>query len=133
MKLPNRLFNVNNARSVKLLYVGCALAGMHRGWNQSKYNRENRERLYIDRISWTALYGGIYTFGYPFVFYYALQELEMKIRNIKNYPNILEVLDAPHLQKYELPNVNMPIDVFEEELSNMTQDELLKKINSLTI
>ena len=139
MRLPNRLFNVinvinvNNAKPAKLFYVGCGLAGMQRGWSQSKYNRDNRERLYIDRIAWSVLYGGIYTFGYPFVVYYALQELEMKIRKIKNYPNVLEALDTPHLQNYELPDMNINLDIFEDSLSCMTQEELLKKINSLTI
>lgn len=91
----------------KTFYVSCALAGFHRGWTQSKTSLRGHERLCIDRLSWAALYSGLYAWCHPIVFYCLLQKIEINTRKVltpsythDDGPNILKILDVPHLQEY---------------------------------
>lgn len=93
------------------LYVSCAMAGLHRGWTQSKTSVQGEERLFVDRLAWGALYAGLYSWGHPIVFYCLVQQLEIDARKLicgdgykpVNNTNILTILDVPHLQNYEFP------------------------------
>lgn len=101
---------LRTTRPAQAFYVSCAVAGLHRGWTQSKTCLQGNERLFIDRLAWSALYAGLYAWGHPVVFYCALQQLEIGARkiicgdshNLMDTPNILKVLDVPHSQEYKL-------------------------------
>lgn len=100
---------LRNTRPAKALYFSCAVAGLHRGWTQSKTCLNGNDRLFIDRLAWSALYAGLYAWGHPIVFYCVLQQLEIGARkivccdsnNVIDTPNILKVLDFPHSQEYQ--------------------------------
>lgn len=108
-----KIRTLRGTRVARGLYVSCAVAGLHRGWTQSKTSLYGDERLYIDRLAWSALYAGLYSWGHPIVFYCLLQQLEIKARkNIcgdrykpVDNPNILKILDVPHAKEYKFPKV----------------------------
>lgn len=103
-----QLRKMRSTRPAQAFYVSCALAGLHRGWTQSKTSLHGNNRLFIDRLAWTALYGGLYAWGHPIVFYCLLQQFEIDVRKLliddDNKPmdttNILKVLDVPHAEAY---------------------------------
>lgn len=105
-----KIRTLRGTRIAKGLYVSCAVAGLHRGWTQSKTSLYGNERLFVDRLAWASLYAGLYSWGHPIVFYCLLQQLEIEARKsiygdrykpIDN-PNILKILDVPHAKDYKL-------------------------------
>lgn len=102
-----RIRAMRSTRIAKTFYVSCALVGFHRGWTQSKTSLHGHERLCIDRLSWAALYSGLYAWCHPIVFYYLLQKIEISARKVltpsykhDDGPNILKILDVPHSHEY---------------------------------
>lgn len=106
-----KIRTLRGTRTAKGLYVSCAVAGLHRGWTQSKTSLYGDNRLFVDRLAWGALYSGLYSWGHPIVFYCLLQQLEIETRKIicgdgykpVNNPNILKILDVPHSEEYKFP------------------------------
>lgn len=99
----------------KAFYVSCAIAGLHRGWTQSKVSLHDVERLYVDRLAWGALYSGLYAWAHPIVFYCLLQQAEINTRKLFDTgyepiddPNILKILDVPHKDVYQIPSIAFP-------------------------
>ena len=102
---------LRGTRTAKSLYVSCAVAGLHRGWTQSKTSLYGEKRLFVDRLAWSALYAGLYSWGHPIVFFCLLQQFEIETRKIicgnryqpVDNSNILKILDVPHLEEYKFP------------------------------
>jgi len=107
--MHQRVRTARSTRTAKALYVSCAIAGLHRGWTQSKTSLHGEERLFVDRFAWGALYAGMYAWGHPVVFYCLLQQLEIGARKLVcgaryqqvDNPNILKILDVPHAEEYK--------------------------------
>ena len=105
-----RIRALRATRPAKAFYVSCAVAGLHRGWTQSKTSLHGYERLFVDRFAWGALYAGLYTWGHPIAFYCLLQQLEVcarrticgdKYKHVDN-PNTLKIFDVPHAEEYQI-------------------------------
>lgn len=136
-----RIRAARGTRPAKAFYVSCALAGFHRGWTQSKTSLHSDDRLYIDRLSWGALYAGLYAWGHPVVFYCLLQQLEIGARKFVcgesfkpiDNPNILKILDVPHLEEYKPPCPWDSMKAFEEHLMLLTRNEVLQRTIRLEI
>jgi hypothetical protein len=65
----------------RTLYCGCGVGGFVRGFNVSKFNKDKKERLITDRLSWGLLYAGLYTYLHPFMVYHLAQEIEVKTKS----------------------------------------------------
>lgn len=103
-RLHQRLVVMRKTPPAKLFYLSCAIAGFSRGFHQSKYNPERKQRLLVDRLCWGALYAGLYAWGHPVVLYAMVKNIEMAIRKLCNTvldydddePHIIKILDVPH-------------------------------------
>ena len=136
-----RIRALRGTRPAKAFYVSCAVAGLHRGWTQSKTSLHGDERLFIDRFAWGALYAGLYAWGHPIAFYCLLQQLEVcvrkaicgdKYKHVDN-PNTLKILDVPHAEEY---HISYPFQDFKKAQSKMTQvsvEEALQRALRLDI
>lgn len=136
-----RVRAARNTRPAKAFYASCALAGLHRGWTQSKKSLHGDERLFVDRFAWGALYAGLYAWGHPIVFYCLLQQLEIGARKLVcgsgykpvDNPNILKILDVPHAETYNPPCFWDSMKAFEDHLMMLSRNEILQRTIRLEI
>jgi hypothetical protein len=105
------------------------VAGLHRGWTQSKVSLHGNERLFVDRFAWGAFYAGLYAWGHPIVFYCILQQLEMHGRRLcdntykqQDDPGILKILDVPHKNIYQFPCVVKSIN---QKIMDMSTEDFM--------
>ncbi len=130
-RINQKVRALRNTYPAKAFYASCAVAGLHRGWTQSKTNLHGHERLFVDRFAWGALYAGLYAWGHPVVFYCLLQQFELGCRKAldTNYkpnddPNILKILDVAHKNIYNFPNA---ITIIDDERMKLSVDELISR------
>lgn len=132
---------MRSTRPAQAFYISCALAGLHRGWTQSKTSVQGNERLFIDRLAWSALYGGLYAWGHPIVFYCLLQQLEIGARKLvtgdshklMDTSSILKMLDVPHKHPYNPFHLLQEVNHFDEYLQSIPTDVLLQHVLRLEI
>jgi hypothetical protein len=136
-----RIRTLRSTRPAKTLLLSCAIAGLHRGWTQSKTSLHGDERLFVDRFAWSALYTGLYTWGHPVVFYCLLQQLEIcarkaicgdRYKHVGN-PNMLKILDVPHAEEYKLPCPLKNFKKAQETITRMSADEVLQRVLRLEV
>lgn len=75
--------NIKMARKTpvaKAFLVGCSKYGFIKGFSASKYDINNTERLYTERLAWGFLYAGLYRYLHPLVVYRAFLDLETRSR-----------------------------------------------------
>lgn len=87
----SQLKALRKAPLAKYFLVGCAKYGFARGYTVSKYDSTMRERLIVERISWGALYSGLYTWGHPYLVFKGARWVERKIRQTST-PSLDEVI-----------------------------------------
>ena len=129
-----KIRTLRSTRPAKTLLLSCAVAGLHRGWTQSKTSLHGDERLFVDRFAWGALYAGLYTWCHPIVFYCLLQQLEIGARRVicgdkykhVDDPNMLKILDVPHADEYRIPCPLKNFKKAQEKITMMSADEVLQ-------